>query len=329
MTLNLKKTINKIKGPLALLPTHFNKDESLDLGAMKVTAEFALMAMEGKDGCIMIAGSTSEFYAMTDKESLDMIKCIVDVVHGKVPVIAGTGRAATGLTIDMSKKAQDLGIDIAMVSNPYYLMITDEGLYRHFSLVADAIDIGVMIYDNPTTSKMNVPVSVMKRLSKIPNIIATKENSIDMDKIYQLQYETDPTEFVVTCGIGTNYYPYEAMLGVKAYVTDLMCIYPKLAYAMYDAGCLKDYGKMVEILDQLKPYNNFIADCVARRNIPTSIELAHSGRATSVYQSVMKKAMELTGLPGGVVREPLENLTYDEVKMLREALIQSGIPVVK
>ena len=329
MSLTPKEMLQKIKGPLALLPTHFNKDESLDLGAMRATAEFVLKSMEGKDGCVMIAGSTSEFYAMTDKESLDMIDAVVDVIKGKVPLIAGTGRAATGLTIDMSMKAQDAGVDLAMVSNPYYLMITDEGLYRHFSKVAEALDIGVMIYDNPTTSKMNVPVDIMKRLSKIPNIIATKENSIDMDKIYWLTHETDSSEFIVTCGIGTNYYMYEAMLGVHAFVTDLMCIAPNLAYKMYDADCAKEYVAMKQVLDQIVPYNKFIAKCVSSRRIPTSIELAHGGRATSVYQSVMKKAMELVDLPGGVVREPLENLTNTEVADLRRALLDSGIPVVK
>ena len=91
----------------------------------------------------------------------------------------------------------------------------------------------------------------------------------------------------------------------------------------------KDYAKMVAILYRIKPYNNFIAACVARRKIPTSIEAAHGSRATNVCQSVMKKAMELTGLPGGVVREPLENLMDAEVRDLREALIQCDIPVVR
>lgn len=329
MSLLYNEMLKKIKGPLALLPTHFNNDESLDLGAMRATTEFALNAMQGKDGCIMIAGSTSEFYAMTDDESLAIIRTVVDVVKGKVPVIAGTGRAATGLTIDMSLRAQDAGIDLAMVSNPYYLMITDEGLYRHFSRIAEALDIGVMIYDNPTTSKMSVPVDTMKRLAQIPNIIATKENATDMDKIYWLIHETDPLEFAVTCGIGNNYYIYEAMLGVQAFVTDLMCIAPSLAYAMYDAACLHDYARMKAVLDQLVPYNQFISRCVAKRRIPTTIETGYGGRATSVYQSVMKKAMELVGLMGGVVREPLENLTSEEVCELRTALIESGIVLAK
>ena len=324
-----KEVIKKIRGPLALLPTHFNSDESLDLGAMRETAEFAASAMEGKDGCIMIAGSTSEFFAMSDDETLDLIRAVVDTVKGRVPVIAGTGRAATGLTIEMSKKAQDLGIDIAMISNPYYMMTTDEGLYRHFSKVAEALDIGVMIYDNPTTSKMAVPVPIMKRLSKIPTIISTKETSIDMDKIYQLVHETDPEEFVVTCGIGNNYYAFEAVLGVRAFSTDLICICPDLAYAMHDAAVAGDYEQMVRVLDQIKPYNDVIAACVARRKIPTTIETGYGGRATTVYQSVMKKAMELIGLPGGVAREPLENLTDEEVAELRDALIRCGVKVVK
>jgi dihydrodipicolinate synthase/N-acetylneuraminate lyase len=98
---------------------------------------------------------------------------------------------------------------------------------------------------------------------------------------------------------------------------------------MYEADCAKDYQGMKKVLDQLVPYNRFIAKCVASRRIPTSIETAHGGRATAVYQSVMKKAMELVGLPGGIVREPLENLTGAEVKDLRRALIDSNITVVK
>lgn len=325
MSLTPQEMLKKLKGPLALLPTHFNKDESLDLGAMKATAEFVRDKMQGKDGCIMIAGSTSEFYAMTDEESLAMIDTVVKTVGGKVPVIAGTGRAATKLTIDISIKAQDKGIDLAMITNPYYLQVTDKGLYRHFSKVAEALKIGVMIYNNPTTSKMWTPVSIMQQLSKIPNVIASKENSTTMERVYWMMDAVDPEEFTVCCGIGNLYYLYEVILNCKAYVTELICFAPDIAYAMYDMASQKNYTEIKRQLDRLIPYHKFIGTCVSRRNVPTVLCEEVGGRATTVYQSILKKAMELTGLPGGIVREPLENLTDAEITELKVILKGIGL----
>ena len=317
--------IKKIKGPLTIFPTHFNKNGDLDLGAMKAVAEYATTVYKGHDGCVMVAGSTSEFYAMTDKETLDMLKTVVDICHGKVPVIAGTGRAATGLSLDLSLKAQDVGIDMAMLSNPYYMHITDEGLYRHFSTVANALDIGVMIYDNPTTSKIAIPVPLMKRLSKVPNIIGVKENTNNVENYYWMSHEIDPEDMVVACGIGALAYLFEAPLGCPAFVSELVCFAPKNAFAIYDAAQKKDYVEMKKQVDLLIPYHQFVSKCVARRNIPTVLGSELGGKATSVYQSIIKKAMEMVGLPGGIVREPLENITDAETAELKSVLQVIGI----
>lgn len=324
MSLSYQQMFERMKGVISLLPTHFNRDESLDLGAMKETAEYACQQLKGRDGAIMIAGSTSEFYAMTDEETLQMIDAVVKTVNGRVPVIAGTGRAATRLTVDISKKAQDLGIDCALVSNPYYMQVTDEGLYRHFSMVAEALDIGIMIYNNPSTSKMFVPPHIISRLSKIPNIIASKENATTIEKYYWMKVKTNPEEFKVCCGIGHLNYMYEAPYGCPAVVTELMLLSPKLIFDFYDACQAGNYAQANRLMDQIIPYHEFIAECVARRNIPTTNDPEIGGRATALYQSVLKCAMEILGLPGGVVREPLENLTEAENEELRGVLSACG-----
>ena len=325
MGLKPQEMIKRIKGPLALFPTHFDKNGDLDLGAMRVAAEYARETMRGRDGCIMIAGSTSEFYAMTDDESADMIKVVVDTVGGVVPVIAGTGRAATRLSISMSKRAQDLGIDLAMITNPFYLHVTEEGLYRHFSLIAEQLDIGVMVYDNPTTSKVAIPPQLMQRLSKVPNIIGVKENTISIENYYWMRHAVDPADMVIACGIGHLTYLFEAPLGCPAFVTELVCFAPEIAFAIYDAAVKRDYAAMKGQLDKLIPYQQFVGRCVARRSIPTVLGQELGGKATAVYQSILKKAMELVGLPGGVVREPLENITVAEVLELKQVLTAIGI----
>lgn len=325
MALTPSEMIKKIKGPLTIFPTHFNKDGKLDLEAMKASAEYAKEAYKGRDGCMMIAGSTSEFYAMTDEESVSMIKTVAETLKNELPLIAGTGRAATNLSIDMSLKAQDLGIDVAMITNPYYMHVTEEGLYRHYSMIAEKLDISVMVYDNPTTSKVAISPSLMARLSKIPNIIAVKENTTSIENYYWMTQAVDPKDMIVVCGIGHLMYLFEAPLGCSSFVSELLCFAPDFAFGIYDAACEKDYVKMKSFLDRLAPYQKFVARCVARRNIPTVLNAELGGKATSVYQSILKKAMELKGLPGGSVREPLENITDAEVKELRDVFKEIGI----
>lgn len=322
MSLSYQEMLSKLNGVIGLLPTHFKEDESLDLDAMAKSAEYACQKLEGHEGAIMIAGSTSEFYAMTDDESLKMIDTVVKTVNGRVPVIAGTGRAATRLTIDMSRKAEALGVDCLLVSNPYYMQVTEEGLYRHFAAVAESVNIGVMIYNNPSTSKMFTPPNVIARLSKIPNIIASKENATTIEKYYWMKTETNPAEFKVCCGIGHLNYMFEAPFGCPAMVTELLMLAPDLIFEFYDACKNQEYALANKLMDQIIPYHKFINKCVSRRSVPSTNDPEIGGRATSVYQSVIKRAMEYLGLPGGVVREPLENITEEESKELKEVLIQ-------
>jgi 4-hydroxy-tetrahydrodipicolinate synthase len=325
MSLRPEEMITRLKGPLTIFPTHFAANGDLDLGATRASAQYAKEVYAGHDGCVMIAGSTSEFYAMTDEESLALIKTVVDEIAGSVPVIVGTGRAATRLSIDMSLRAQDLGIDLAMVSNPYYMHVTEEGLYRHFSQIAEQLDVGLMIYDNPTTSKIAIPPHLMQRLSKVPNIIGVKENSTNIESYYWMRSVVDPKDMVITCGIGHLMFMFEAPWGSPAFVSELLCFAPKLAFDIYEASVSRDFIKMKELLDSLIPYHQFVGRCVARRKIPTILGQEWGGKATSVYQSILKKAMELVGLPGGIVREPLENISDAETTELKEVLQAIGI----
>ena len=325
MPLKPNEMIKKIRGPLTIFPTHFSSSGKLDVGAMKASAEYARDVYKGRDGCVMIAGSTSEFYAMTNDESADMIKAVVDVLAGHVPVIAGTGRAATELTVEMSRRAADLGIDMAMISNPYYMHVSEEGIYRHLSQVAESIDIGIMVYDNPTTSKIAIPPRLMARLSKIPNIIAAKENTTSIETYYWMTQEVDPSDMVIACGIGHLTYLFEAPLGCRAFVSEILCFAPEIAFAIQDAAEQSDYIRMKQEVSRLDPYLRFVGRCVARRNIPSILGAELGGKATAVYQSILKKAMELKGLPGGIVREPLENITEEEVSELKTVFKEIGI----
>jgi 4-hydroxy-tetrahydrodipicolinate synthase len=291
-----KELKDKIKGIIHLVVSPFDKNGQLDEKTLRKSLNYAADALEGWDAVFLATGSTAEFYAMTGDECEKAIRITVEEVGGKFPVIAGTGRPGTKLTIEMSQSAQNLGADGVLIVSPYYQPATKEGLFRHFKEVAENIDIGIMIYNNPATSKLWIPPDLMARLSKIENIIADKENTTNAVAYYWMQKAVDPKDMVIICGIGQLMYTFCAVYGCPGFVTELT------------------------------KYQQFLAELAQKRSaIPTVLSPYISSGELTLYQTVIKEAMSLIGLPSGAVREPMENLTAGEKQELRKVLTDMGI----
>jgi 4-hydroxy-tetrahydrodipicolinate synthase len=134
--------------PIQLTP--FKEDGTLDEESIRRHVEY--MIEGGVDGLIPL-GSGGEFYSLTLEEQIEYIKVEIDQVNGRVPVLPGTSHSGTDLTIQLAKKAEDLGSDAVLVKPPYYIPLPDEGVYNHFSKIARAIEIPIMIYSSPIVSK--------------------------------------------------------------------------------------------------------------------------------------------------------------------------------
>ena len=321
-----KELKQKIKGVIQLVMTHFDDKGDLDLKALKKSVRHVANSLKGADAVFLVTGSTAEFYSMTDEENMEVIRTVVDEVNGEFPVIAGTGRAGTRLTIEMSQQAQKIGADGVMIVNPYYHLVTKEGLYRHFKEVAENIDIGIMIYNNPVTSKLWVPPDLMARLSKIENIIADKENNASAGAYFWMQKAVDPEDMVIICGIGQIMFTFESVYGCPGYVTELANFAPELAVKLYKAAKQRDFDEVVELANKIAPFHEFLTRCAKKREgIPTVLSSAVSIEELPFYQSATKQAMSLIGLPGGKVREPMENITDQEKEELRIVLKQMGV----
>jgi 4-hydroxy-tetrahydrodipicolinate synthase len=317
---------DKIKGLIHLVVTHFDQDDRVDEKALRKSVGHVAEALEGTDAVFLTTGSTAEFYAMTDEECRKAIGIVVEEVARRFPVIAGTGRPGTKYTIEMSQFAQEAGADGVLIVSPYYQPGTEDGLFRHFKTVAESIDIGIMIYNNPTTTKLWIPPSLMARLSKIPNIVANKENTTNALAYYWMQKAVDPKDMVIICGIGQLMYPFFAVYGCPGFVTELANFAPELAIAFYRAGQKKDFDKLTQLCDRFAPYQEFLSRVAHSRGlIPTVLSPYISSNELPFYQSVIKCAMSLTGLPGGPVRGPSENLTEHEIKELRLVLEEMGV----
>ncbi len=309
MQLNdLKKAM---KGVVIVQATPFNKDGSLDLEGMRANTRWLLEHTVGKDFIFTPMGSTGEFYAVSDDERKAVIKMVVEEVKGKNVVLAGAAQAGTRETIKMCQYAESVGADGVQVVLPYYLIPTEEGMYQHYKQVAESVNIGIMVYNNPAVSGSWIKPPLMARLSKIPNIIALKENTPSIGSYYAMQRTIDPNDMAILCGLGDQMFSFEALYGCAGFVSGMANFAPDVSYSIYKAAATRDFGKLAELINSRAPYSDFMAKVIANHGPETAIPGAYGAGGYMIY-AVMKASMDIVGLRGGEVRLPLVGLNKEE-----------------
>lgn len=144
----------------------------------------------GIDG-LVICGTTGESATMTDEEHREVIRYGIERVNHRVPVIAGTGSNDTTYAIELSKDAEKLGADALLQVTPYYNKTSQRGLVKHFSAIADAVNIPIVLYNVPSRTGVSIGIDAYKELAKHPNITAVKESSGNMGTVAQISAYTD------------------------------------------------------------------------------------------------------------------------------------------
>lgn len=325
MSLSPEELKSQLKGVVPVQYCPHKENGEVDYEGLRENTEFLVDFTNNgeKDFVIMTNGSTTEFYANSVEEQKKVIDTVVEA-SGNVPVIAGTAAPGTKLTIELSQYAQEAGADAAVVVLPYYHNATVEGLYRHYTQIADAVDISVMIYNNPDVSGAAVPVPLAERLSKVENIVGVKDNYPTAGHYSAMSANIDPDDFVLINGLGDVPFVGSAAYGFKykGFVTALANFAPSLSYEVYEAVKEKDFDKADKALDKQRPFWNFVGKVNGVREsasiIPSTL------RTNYMYMGVGKAAMDLVGLNGGPLREPLDNLTAEEKDELRDVLKEIG-----
>ena len=162
------------RGSGVALITPFTNDDRVDFEKLGKLLDYHL---ENSTDAIIINGTTGESATLTDEEKIEIIKFTVDRVNKRVPVIAGTGSNNTKHAIEMSKKADELGVDGLLVVTPYYNKGNENGIYEHYRLIAEAVNCPIILYTVPSRTGVNLSIKLLKRLSQIDNIVAIKEAS--------------------------------------------------------------------------------------------------------------------------------------------------------
>ncbi|MDK2781392.1 MAG: 4-hydroxy-tetrahydrodipicolinate synthase [Archaeoglobi archaeon] len=307
-----EKFRERCKGVLTLVPTAFKDNYELDIEALKEHVSF--LVENGVHG-IIPAGSTGEFSSMSEEEIKKVISATVDVAKGRTLVIAGTAHSGTHETIKLAKYAEDVGCDAVMVVTPYYFKEREEGIFNHYKMIAESIDIAVMPYNNPWVANGIIySFELVERFAnEIPNIVALKDVTGNSAYIYELLKRVGDkiailpyaeTEFTMLC----------FLLGCPGTISLISNIAPKEAIEFWRAAYEeRDAKKALEILEKFELFNRLMNRLIIKFGIPA-------------YLHVIKHALSLLNRPCGLpMRPPLLPLKEDEVQELRRALVKMGL----
>ena len=173
-------------------------DHSLNVDYDKVAELVELLLEKGSDS-LVVTGTTGESPTLSDEEKINIYKTVVNTVRGRAKIIAGTGGNSTQKSVEMSRRAEEIGVDGLMLVAPYYNKPPQEGLYHHFKNIADAVSLPIMLYNVPGRTVINLSVETTLKLAEIDNIVSIKEASGNLEQITYI-CEAAPDGFDVYSG---------------------------------------------------------------------------------------------------------------------------------
>lgn len=280
---------------LTAMVTPFNEAGEIDFQATKNLVNYLLN--NGTEGLI-VTGTTGESPTLTTEEKVELYKFVVKVTAGRVPVIAGTGSYDTRASIELTKLAEESGVDGIMLVVPYYNKPSQEGLYQHFKAIAQSTKLPVILYNIPGRSVINMSVETTVRLSKIPNIVALKDASGNLESMTEIISQTD-SDFAVYTGEDALTLPTIAIGGAGV-----------ISVASHVIG-----NEMQAMIHHFQSGNHREAAVIHQNILPMIKALFASPNPTPV-----KAALNLTGIPVGSVRLPLVPLNEEEINSLEQIL---------
>ena len=266
-----------------------------------VLADLIEFQIKGGTDAIVVCGTTGEASTMPDAEHLNVIKFVVEKVNKRVPVIGGTGSNDTRHAIELSKEAEAVGVDAVLSVSPYYNKATQKGLYGHFKMIADAINVPVVLYNIPGRTGVNINPETIKALSEVENIIAVKECSLG--QVGDVVNICGP-DFTVYSGDDNMVLPVLS-LGGKGVISVMANIIPRDTHDMVAKFLQGDTKGAIEL--QLRTLNLIKALFAEVNPIP------------------IKAAVKLLGFEAGPCRMPLTELSDENLALLRKAMQAYGL----
>jgi 4-hydroxy-tetrahydrodipicolinate synthase len=287
------------RGSFTAMVTPF-KNGGLDERAFRGLVEWQIA--EGTDGLVPV-GTTGESPTLSHDEHHKVVEWCVEEAKGRVPVIAGAGSNSTTEAVDLARHAEKAKADAVLVVTPYYNKPSQEGIYRHFKAINDAIGIPIFVYNIPGRSVIDISVETMKRLSELPNVKGCKDATAKIDRV-SLQRAACGKDFIQLSGedataLGFNAHGGQGCISVTSNVA------PRLCGEFQDACLAGDYKTALGIQDRLMPL--------------------HAALFIDNSPAPTKYALSLLGKCSEHVRLPLGPLSDASKRVVREAMVHAGL----
>ena len=244
------------KGSGVALITPFNKDLSINYEKLKELINYQI---QNKTDAIIICGTTGESSTLSFDEFKEIVKFTIKEVSKKLPVIVGTGSNNTKTAIEKSKLAESLGADGLLIVTPYYNKCNEEGIIKHYTKIADSVNIPIILYNVPSRTGFNLLPNTVLKLSKHKNICGIKEASGNVSQVAKLS-SILPSDFYIYSGNDDQILPVLS-LGGKGVISVLANIYPKVVHDMCFNFFNNDFESAKKIqLNYLELINNLFIE---------------------------------------------------------------------
>jgi 4-hydroxy-2-oxoglutarate aldolase len=298
----MSKTQLRLDGILPPLTTPFNIDGSLDLEALK--HNIAFYNDTGLAGYVAL-GSNGEAVHLTAEERARVVETVKLAAAKDKTVVAGVNELSTQAAIDSARRAHSAGADCALVITPYFYKnaMTGDALARHFTSVADASPIPILLYNVPQNTGVVIDSAVIARLASHANIIGVKDSAGNMGAISDT-IRLSPADFAVMCGNGGILYP-ALMMGARGAILGVSCAAPRAAVELHAAVRAGDALRARDLQNRIAPVSHIV-----------TAGLGVAG---------LKAAMTMAGLRGGSPRGPLAELTDSDKEKIKAVMLRSGL----
>ena len=292
------------QGSMVAMITPMTADGDVDEPALQQLVDFHLQ--EGSDA-IVAMGTTGESATLAFDEHIGVIRSVVSMVAGKIPVIAGTGANSTQEAIELTEAAKDVGADACLLVTPYYNKPTQQGLYLHHRAVAEAVNIPQLLYNVPGRTACDMSVETTRRLSELDNIIGIKDATGDMQRAQDILDNTDD-DFILLSGDDATAMDL-ILMGGKGGISVTANVAPARMHQMYAAALTGDRERAASLNDELTGLHQALF--VEANPIP------------------VKWAMYAMGLCQQGIRLPMTWLSEGHHQQVREAMAKAGISSIQ
>ncbi|WP_330651624.1 4-hydroxy-tetrahydrodipicolinate synthase [[Clostridium] colinum] len=275
--------------------TPFKEDKTIDFQTFEKLINFQI---ENGTDAIIVCGTTGEPSTLTNEERFEVIKFCVEKVAKRVPVIAGAGSNNTKQSVELCKRCEQIGVDGLLIVTPYYNKTTQKGIINHYKILAESVNLPIIIYNVPSRTGLNMTPKTVLELSKIDNIVGIKEASGNISQIVEIA-SICPKDFYIYSGNDNQILPILS-IGGKGVISVMANIIPKDTHNIIEKFLNGEFEESKDLQLSVIELNNALFCEVSPIPIKTALELMGYGKA--------------------YFREPLVDMEEDDVIVLKNAM---------